>query len=154
MAAAGCCANWPMAVAAAARWGCAVSTTSRCCCCRRRCCWWCSSRFDASAHAPELRWAAGAELRGADRLCQPVPVRGLARAGHRPAGVSAGGAAPAILDLVRCADPGRRAVLLATLAGALLSLAMEFLQIYLPRRVPSNLDLALNAAGALAGASI
>ena len=29
---------------------------------------------------------------------------------------------------------------------------MEFLQIYLPRRVPSNLDLALNALGTLAGA--
>lgn len=47
---------------------------------------------------------------------------------------------------------GRSAALLATLAGALLSLAMEFLQIYLPRRVPSNLDLALNTAGCLAGA--
>ncbi|ABM56168.1 VanZ family protein [Verminephrobacter eiseniae] len=57
------------------------------------------------------------------------------------------------LGLLRTGS-GRRAVLLATLAGALLSLAMEFLQIYLPRRVPSNLDLALNAAGALAGASI
>ena len=46
----------------------------------------------------------------------------------------------------------RGVVPLATLAGVLLSLAMEFLQIYLPRRVPSNLDLLLNAAGALAGA--
>ncbi len=45
----------------------------------------------------------------------------------------------------------RGVVPLATLAGVLLSLAMEFLQIYLPRRVPSNLDLLLNAAGALAG---
>ena len=43
-------------------------------------------------------------------------------------------------------------VLIAALAGALLSLAMEYLQIFLPRRVPSNMDLALNAAGALAGA--
>src|SRR6218665_3719651 len=85
---------------------------------RRRCCWWCSSRFAASAHAPELRGAAGAELRGADRLCQPVPVRGLARAGHRPAGVSAGGAAPAILDLVRCADQCRRLCAAGFFAGA------------------------------------
>ena len=46
----------------------------------------------------------------------------------------------------------RGVVPLATLAGVLLSLAMEFLQIYLPRRVPSNLDLLLNSAGALAGA--
>jgi glycopeptide antibiotics resistance protein len=29
---------------------------------------------------------------------------------------------------------------------------MEFLQIYLPRRVPSNLDLVLNAAGTWLGA--
>jgi len=41
--------------------------------------------------------------------------------------------------------------LLATLAGAALSLAMELLQNYLPNRVPSNLDLACNAAGALLG---
>lgn len=46
----------------------------------------------------------------------------------------------------------RGAVGLAALAGGLLALAMEFLQIYLPRRVPSNMDLALNTAGALAGA--
>lgn len=46
---------------------------------------------------------------------------------------------------------GRGAVVLATLVGALLSLSMEFCQIYLPRRVPSNLDLVLNALGTLAG---
>ncbi|MFX7724223.1 VanZ family protein, partial [Acinetobacter baumannii] len=46
----------------------------------------------------------------------------------------------------------RGAVWWATLAGSLLSLAMEFLQIYLPRRVPSNLDLVLNAAGTWLGA--
>ena len=46
----------------------------------------------------------------------------------------------------------RGAVGLATLVGGLLSLSMEFLQIYLPRRVPSNLDLLLNIAGTLAGA--
>ena len=44
------------------------------------------------------------------------------------------------------------AVPLALLAGGLLSMLLEFLQIYLPQRVPSNLDLALNAAGALLGA--
>ncbi|WP_280187953.1 VanZ family protein [Delftia sp. PS-11] len=44
------------------------------------------------------------------------------------------------------------AVPLAALAGVLLSLVMEFLQIYLPQRVPSNLDLTLNAGGALLGA--
>jgi VanZ family protein len=46
----------------------------------------------------------------------------------------------------------RSPVLLATMAGGLLSLLMEFAQIYLPRRVPSNLDLALNIAGCLGGA--
>lgn len=42
----------------------------------------------------------------------------------------------------------------AALAGAALSLCMEFLQIYLPRRVPSNLDFVLNAAGVLVGAML
>lgn len=46
----------------------------------------------------------------------------------------------------------RAAVPLALLAGALLSLGMEFLQIYLPQRVPSNMDLALNALGTCLGA--
>ena len=45
-----------------------------------------------------------------------------------------------------------RGVMAATLAGALLSLTMETLQSYLPVRVPSNLDLALNVAGAWLGA--
>lgn len=40
----------------------------------------------------------------------------------------------------------------AWLCGAALSLCMEFLQIYLPRRVPSNMDFVLNAAGVLLGA--
>jgi hypothetical protein len=47
---------------------------------------------------------------------------------------------------------GLVAVPLALLAGTMLSLSLEFLQIYLPQRVPSNLDLALNAGGALLGA--
>lgn len=55
------------------------------------------------------------------------------------------------LTLLRSGWP-RSAVPVAVLAGALLSLAMESLQILLPRRVPSNMDLALNAGGALLGA--
>jgi hypothetical protein len=43
-------------------------------------------------------------------------------------------------------------VLLVTLGGALLSLAMESLQNYLPSRVPSNVDLGCNSLGALVGA--
>ncbi len=46
----------------------------------------------------------------------------------------------------------RMAVPAAALMGSLLSLSMEFLQIYLPQRVPSNLDFLLNAAGSLIGA--
>ncbi len=48
--------------------------------------------------------------------------------------------------------PTRWAIGQATLAGALLSLLMETLQGYLPARVPSNVDFALNASGALLGA--
>ncbi len=55
------------------------------------------------------------------------------------------------LALLRTGHAGL-AVPLALLAGGLLSLVLEFLQIYLPQRVPSNLDLLLNTAGALAGA--
>ena len=44
------------------------------------------------------------------------------------------------------------AVLLATLCGAALSLGMETLQNYLPSRIPSNVDLACNTLGTLAGA--
>ncbi|MEG0937713.1 MAG: VanZ family protein [Comamonas sp.] len=55
------------------------------------------------------------------------------------------------LALMRSGKP-RLAVPLAFLAGTLLSLCMEFLQIYLPRRVPSNLDLVLNSGGTLMGA--
>lgn len=42
----------------------------------------------------------------------------------------------------------------ALLSGSLLSLSMEFLQIYLPRRVPSNLDFVLNTLGVLVGATV
>lgn len=47
-----------------------------------------------------------------------------------------------------------RALGFAVLLGALLSLLMETLQSYLPMRVPSNVDLGLNAAGTLAGATV
>ena len=47
---------------------------------------------------------------------------------------------------------GGRALLAATAAGAALSVAMEALQTYLPARVPSNLDVLCNTAGALLGA--
>lgn len=46
----------------------------------------------------------------------------------------------------------RWAVPAAVLVGGVLSLSMEFLQIYLPKRVPSNMDLLLNIAGSLLGA--
>ncbi|WP_422822965.1 VanZ family protein [Variovorax humicola] len=46
------------------------------------------------------------------------------------------------------------AVLRATLAGAAISFAMETLQSYLPVRVPSNVDLSLNSAGAFLGAVV
>jgi len=48
---------------------------------------------------------------------------------------------------------GRWAWPLALLAGAGLSLVVESLQNFLPMRVPSNLDFALNASGAALGAS-
>ncbi len=45
------------------------------------------------------------------------------------------------------------AALLAALAGAGLSFGMEALQNFLPSRVPSNIDLACNAIGAMIGAA-
>ncbi|MEM5325803.1 VanZ family protein [Paraburkholderia sp. JHI2823] len=49
---------------------------------------------------------------------------------------------------------GLLAVLLAAVAGTLLSGVMEAVQTWLPTRVASNLDLASNALGALAGALV
>ncbi len=46
------------------------------------------------------------------------------------------------------------AILISVLAGAGLSLWMEALQTYLPSRVPSNVDFALNVAGTLGGAVV
>ncbi len=48
----------------------------------------------------------------------------------------------------------RCAVIVAVLSGGLLSLCMETLQSYLPSRVPSNVDLALNTLGAWLGACV
>ena len=47
---------------------------------------------------------------------------------------------------------GLPAALLAATSGLLLSIALESLQTYLPARIPSNLDVLSNGAGALAGA--
>jgi len=49
---------------------------------------------------------------------------------------------------------GQHAVIAATLTAGLVSLLMETLQSYLPSRVPSNVDLALNTLGAWAGATV
>jgi len=49
---------------------------------------------------------------------------------------------------------GGWAVLLATLAGMLVSGTMEAVQSYLPSRVPSNLDFLTNSVGCLAGACL
>lgn len=56
-----------------------------------------------------------------------------------------------VVSAVR-SDRGRFSVALAVLAAGVLSLTMESLQSYLPTRVPSNVDLALNVAGAGVGA--
>jgi VanZ family protein len=50
--------------------------------------------------------------------------------------------------------PGRRGlpILLACIIGSLLSLTMEGLQVLIPGRVASNLDITLNSLGALTGA--
>ena len=53
---------------------------------------------------------------------------------------------------VRRTHPQAAAILLATGAGLVLSLLMESLQMFLPSRVPSNVDAALNGTGAWAGA--
>jgi VanZ family protein len=50
--------------------------------------------------------------------------------------------------------PGAHAVRHATLAALGLSLLMETLQVYLPTRVPSNVDFALNGLGAWLGAVV
>jgi hypothetical protein len=49
---------------------------------------------------------------------------------------------------------GTPALIVAGLAGCLLSLALEALQTYLPSRIPANLDLMTNGLGAFAGAGL
>jgi VanZ family protein len=56
--------------------------------------------------------------------------------------------------LVRVGTRSWLALTLAFLAGTLLSLTMETLQNFLPHRVASNVDLALNAVGTLLGAAL
>jgi VanZ family protein len=56
--------------------------------------------------------------------------------------------------LVRTGTQSGPAMRLTVVAGTLLSLAMETLQNFLPQRVASNVDLALNAFGTLLGAAI
>ncbi|MBK0391127.1 VanZ family protein [Ramlibacter algicola] len=74
-------------------------------------------------------------------------------AGYAPLGVLL---ALAVLRRASAASGGGigRAVGLATLAAAVLALAMEGIQSYLPERVPSNLDAALNTLGAALGACV
>ncbi|MEO5607666.1 MAG: VanZ family protein [Polaromonas sp.] len=70
-------------------------------------------------------------------------------------GVNMLGYAPLGFLLALTALHSRRrlwAVSVATLAAGLLSLTMESLQNYLPSRIPSNVDLALNTLGAWLGA--
>jgi VanZ family protein len=68
--------------------------------------------------------------------------------GYMPLGALVFGAA------VRSGASVRRGMLLAVGVGAGLSFAMELLQNYLPQRVASNIDLALNSAGSVLGALI
>ncbi len=56
--------------------------------------------------------------------------------------------------LSRAGRPPGRSLVTAVCAGALLSLTMETLQNFLPRRVPSNLDLLMNVAGSATGAAL
>jgi VanZ family protein len=55
---------------------------------------------------------------------------------------------------VRAGHPPGAGVGAAVLTGAALSFTMEMLQNYLPNRVASNVDLALNIAGAACGAAL
>jgi VanZ family protein len=57
------------------------------------------------------------------------------------------------LGALRSGHP-RHAVVMSVLACTVVSLAMETLQSYLPMRVPSNTDLALNMAGGWVGAAM
>lgn len=87
-------------------------------------------------------------------LTQPLPPQywtgfdvGSNVVGYVPLGFLLG------LGMVR-AGASHRAIVLAWLLGTLWSLTMESVQLYLPRRVPSNLDLCLNSAGAALGGAL
>ena len=56
--------------------------------------------------------------------------------------------------LVRTGTRAWRSLLLAAVAGTLLSLTLETLQNFLPQRVASNVDLGLNAIGTVLGAAL
>jgi VanZ family protein len=56
--------------------------------------------------------------------------------------------------IVRGGGRAKPALLLAIAAGTVCSLAMEFLQNFLPHRVASNVDLGLNSLGTLIGAAL
>lgn len=55
---------------------------------------------------------------------------------------------------VRAGHPPGGSLMSAVVTGAVLSFTMELLQNYLPNRVASNVDLALNIAGAACGAAL
>ena len=56
--------------------------------------------------------------------------------------------------LVRSGTPSGSALALAVGSGTMLSFGLEFTQNFLPQRVASNLDLALNALGTLIGVAL
>jgi VanZ family protein len=87
--------------------------------------------------APWSRWWTGFDF-------------GINVAGYMPLGFLG---ALAILRS-RPATPAMRAVALATALGAAVSFTLETLQSYLPARIPSNVDLGLNALGTFAGAAL
>ena len=68
--------------------------------------------------------------------------------GYLPLGLLVFGA------LVRSGAPANRGLWGGIVAGSVLSLLMEVLQNWLPQRVPSNVDLALNVVGSAAGAAM
>src|SRR5574337_593033 len=175
-----CCAPWRPAPTSTATAGSAGSTNCPCCCSSRPWCWWWSSHSDAPGRAARAMhktsaWPLALIYAALIVFASLFPFEGWREQGISPwvfftaripppywtwfdINLNLAGYAPfgflLALALLRTGWP-RAAMLvtvLAALAGALLSLAMEYLQIFLPRRVPSNMDLALNAAGALAGA--
>src|SRR3954469_5037576 len=101
--------------------------------------------------APFSDWKQPSSVPAFDLLSLPWPGRWTGfdvvanLLGYMPLGVLVFGA------LVRSGREVGFAALATAAAGALLSLTMESLQNYLPQRVPSSLDWALNIAGTLLG---